>query len=82
MTLSDKLYKILIKGGSWKTILGGLWVTVRISFFALLMGTVLGALVMLEKPDAGQIVIDGQEITDPRFDIGAPVLSLLPLRGH
>ena len=29
--LSDKLYKILIKGGSWKTILGGLWVTIQIS---------------------------------------------------
>lgn len=47
MTLSDKLYKILIQGGSWKTILGGLWVTVQISFFALLIGTVLGALICL-----------------------------------
>lgn len=45
MTLSDKLYKILIQGGSWKTILSGLWVTVKISVFALLIGTVLGALV-------------------------------------
>ena len=33
MTLSDKLYRILIQGGSWKTILGGLWVTIQISFF-------------------------------------------------
>ena len=47
MTLSDKLCKILIQGGSWKTILGGLWVTVQISFFALLIGTVLGALICL-----------------------------------
>ena len=47
MTLSDKLYKILIKGDSWKTILGGLWVTIQISFFALLLGTALGALVCL-----------------------------------
>ena len=31
MTLTDKLYKILIQGGSWKTILSGLWVTIRIS---------------------------------------------------
>lgn len=45
VTLSEKLYKILISGGSWKTILGGLWVTVKISLFALLIGTVLGALV-------------------------------------
>ena len=40
MTLSEKLYKILIQGGSWKTILGGLWVTIQISFFALLLGTI------------------------------------------
>ena len=33
MTMSDKLYKILIQGGSWKTILGGLWVTIQISVF-------------------------------------------------
>ena len=43
MTLSDKLYLILIKDGSWKTILGGLWMTVRISALALLLGTLLGA---------------------------------------
>lgn len=36
MTLTDKLYKILIQGGSWKTILSGLWVTIRISALALL----------------------------------------------
>ena len=47
MTLSDKLYTILIKGGSWKTILGGLWVTIQISALALLLGTVLGAIVCL-----------------------------------
>lgn len=42
MTLSDKLYTILIKGNSWKTILGGLWVTLQISFLALVLGTLLG----------------------------------------
>ena len=47
MTLSDKLYKILIQGGSWKTILGGLWVTIQISALALLLGTLLGALICL-----------------------------------
>ena len=47
MTLSDKLYKILIQGGSWKTILGGLWVTIQISGLALLLGTLLGAVVCL-----------------------------------
>ena len=38
MSFSDKLYKILIQGGSWKTILGGLWVTIQISALALLIG--------------------------------------------
>lgn len=47
MTLSDKLYTILIKGNSWKTILGGLWVTLQISFLALVLGTLLGALICL-----------------------------------
>ena len=28
MTLSEKLDKILIQGGSWKTVLGGLGVTI------------------------------------------------------
>ncbi|ETP70811.1 hypothetical protein UYO_3249, partial [Lachnospiraceae bacterium JC7] len=35
MTLGDKLFKILIYGGSWKTILGGLRVTIQILFLAL-----------------------------------------------
>lgn len=35
MTISDKLYVILIKGGSWKTILGGLWFTLQIFVLAL-----------------------------------------------
>ena len=47
MTVWEKLDRILIRGGSWKTILDGLWVTVRISALALLIGTLLGALVCL-----------------------------------
>ncbi len=47
MNLGEKLYSILIEGGSWKTILNGLWVTVKISALALLLGTALGALVCL-----------------------------------
>jgi hypothetical protein len=35
MTFFDKLDKILIQGDSWKTILGGLWVTVEIAGLAL-----------------------------------------------
>ena len=41
MTISDKLYVILIKGGSWKTILGGLWVTLQIFVLALVPGAVI-----------------------------------------
>jgi len=47
VNLGEKLYSILIEGGSWKTILNGLWVTVKISALALLLGTALGALVCL-----------------------------------
>ena len=47
MTLSDKLYKILIKGDSWKTILFGLGVTVQISLSVMVLGTLLGALLCL-----------------------------------
>ena len=47
MTLQEKLYKILIQGGSWKVILNGLWVTIQISALSLLFGTILGALICL-----------------------------------
>ena len=49
MTLSDKLYTILIKGDSWRTILNGLLVTLQISAEALLLGTLLGALICLMR---------------------------------
>ncbi len=45
MSLGDKLYTILIAGGSYKTILNGLLVTVLISAVALLIGTALGAFI-------------------------------------
>ncbi len=78
MTLSDKLYKILIQGGSWKTILGGLWVTIQISFFALLIGTVLGALVCLLRTRKNPVArgIASAFIAVLR---GTPVLMLLLL---
>jgi len=78
MTLSDKLYKILIQGGSWKTILGGLWVTIQISFFALLIGTVLGALVCLLRTRRNPVArgIASAYIAVLR---GTPVLMLLLL---
>ncbi len=78
MALGDKLYKILIQGGSWKTILGGLWVTVKISFFALLIGTLLGALICLIRTRKNRVarIIGSVYIAILR---GTPVLMLLLL---
>ena len=78
MVLGDKLYKILIQGGSWKTILGGLWVTVKISFFALLIGTLLGALICLIRTRKNRVarIVGSVYIAILR---GTPVLMLLLL---
>jgi polar amino acid transport system permease protein/polar amino acid transport system substrate-binding protein len=78
MTLSDKLYTILIKGDSWKTILGGLWVTVQISALALLLGTLLGALICLMRTRKNSVV---RTIASVYIAIlrGTPVLMLLLL---
>ena len=78
MTLSDKLYNILIKGDSWKTILNGLWLTIQISGLALLMGTILGALICLLRTRKNPIArcVSSAYISIMR---GTPVLMLLLL---
>ena len=78
MTLQEKLYKILIQGGSWKVILGGLWVTIRISALALLFGTLLGALICLLRTRKNVII---RTIASVYIAIlrGMPVLMLLLL---
>ena len=78
MAFSDKLYKILIQGGSWQTILGGLWVTIQISALALLIGTVLGALICLLRTRKNPVArgIASVYIAVLR---GTPVLMLLLL---
>ena len=78
MTLSDKLYKILIQGGSWKTILSGLWVTIQISALALLLGTILGAFICLLRTRKNPIV---RGVASVYIAIlrGSPVLMLLLL---
>ena len=78
MTLSNKLYTILIKGNSWKTILGGLWVTLQISFLALVLGTLLGALICLMRTRKNALArgIASVYIAVLR---GTPVLMLLLL---
>ena len=78
MTLSDKLYTILIQGGSWRTILGGLWVTVQISLFALLLGTVLGALVCLLRTRRNRVARGVASVYIAVLR-GTPVLMLLLL---
>ena len=76
--MSDKLYVILIKGGSWKTILSGLWVTIRISALALLLGTALGAIVCLLRTRKNRLA---RGIASVYIAIlrGTPVLMLLLL---
>ena len=78
MTISEKLYTILIQGGSWKTILGGLWVTVQIFVLALVLGTVLGAVICLLRTRKNPVLrgIASVYIAVLR---GTPVLMLLLL---
>lgn len=78
MTFTDKLYKILIEGDSWLTILKGLAVTLEISFFSLLIGTLLGALVCLMRTRKNPVIrnIAAVYIAVLR---GTPVLMLLLL---
>ena len=78
MALSEKLYTILIKDGSWKTILGGLWMTVRISALALLLGTLLGAVICLLRTRKNRLV-RGAASAYIAVLRGSPVLMLLLL---
>lgn len=78
MTMGDKLYKILIQGGSWKTILGGLWVTIQISALALVLGTVLGAVICLLRTRKNPIARGFASIYIAILR-GTPVLMLLLL---
>ena len=78
MSFSDKLYKILIKGDSWKTILGGLGVTVQISVLALLLGTVLGAVICLLRTRKNPVARGFASVYIAILR-GTPVLMLLLL---
>ena len=78
MSLSDKLYTILIKGNSWQTILGGLWVTIQISALALLLGTLLGALRCLLRTRKNPVA-RGTASMYIAVLRGSPVLMLLLL---
>ena len=78
MSLSDKLYKILIQGGSWKTILGGLWVTAQISALALVLGTALGAVICLLRTRKNPVARGFASVYIAILR-GTPVLMLLLL---
>ncbi len=43
--VSDAFRRTFIEEDRWQMIAGGLWLTVRISFYALILGTLLGALI-------------------------------------
>lgn len=76
--MKDKLYKILIEGGSYNVILKGLWVTIQIFFFSLLFGTILGAFVCALRMSKSKIL---RSIAKVYIAVlrGTPVLMLLLL---
>ncbi len=78
MPLSEILYRILIQGGSYMTILKGLNATIYISFFSMLFGTLLGALVCLLRMSSLKILSIPAKIYIVVLR-GSPVLMLLML---
>lgn len=78
MSLNEILYKILIQGGSYMTILKGLNATVQISLFSLIFGTLLGALICALRMSKIRIIntVAALYIVLLR---GSPVLMLLML---
>ena len=78
MPLSEILYKILIQGGSYMTILKGLNATVYISIFSVIFGTLLGALICLMRMSNLKILSIPAKIYIIVLR-GSPVLMLLML---
>ena len=78
MSIKEILYRILIQGGSYWTILKGLGATVEISIMSLIFGTILGAFICLLRMSKIKIfrIISNIYIVIFR---GSPVLMLLML---
>ena len=78
MELNEILYRILIQGGSYMTIMKGLNATIRISLYSLLFGTILGALICLLRTSGFRLLrfLAGMYVVVLR---GSPVLMLLML---
>ena len=70
-----ELYMNLIRDARWSQYLNGLWVTLQVSFFAILAGTLLGAvLAVLRLPDVTEYRYRGK---DPLKKCGFAVLRFL-----
>ena len=78
MGFSEKLYKILIYGGSYLTILKGLWVTIQISALSIVAGTLLGALICLLRTRKNFLIRNLAAVYIAILR-GTPVLMLLLL---
>ena len=56
-----EIYMNVIKDGRWANYLNGLWVTLKVSFFAILVGTLLGTLLaILRLPEVTALRCDGK----------------------
>ena len=48
-TIYKELYMNAISGDRWKMYLDGLWVTLKVSFWAIVFGTLLGMILVIAK---------------------------------
>ena len=78
MSLKEILYRILIQGGSYNVILKGLYATIRISVYSLILGTLLGAFVCMLRTSKLKILNIPAKIYILILR-GSPVLMLLML---
>ncbi len=78
MPLNEILYRILIQGGSYLTILKGLNATIYISLMSMIFGTLLGAFVCLLRMSNAKILSIPAKIYIVVLR-GSPVLMLLML---
>lgn len=70
------IFNTLMTGGTWLTILNGLLTTVKISFFGMLLGTLLGALLCAARTSRRKFLNVPARIVIS-FMRGTPVLLLL-----
>ncbi len=78
MSFRDVFYKTLVDGGSYITILKGLWVTLEITLLSVLIGTALGALICAARMCKNRFV-QGAAAVYIAVLRGSPVLLLLML---